>query len=43
MSSPARIQILREFAKFEEDLPESGITITPNDSCILQWEASIFG
>ena len=43
MTTPARKRLFHDFKKLQEDPPESGITASPNEDDIMQWQAAIFG
>lgn len=42
MSTPARRRLMRDFKKLQED-PPTGVSGTPCENNILQWNALIFG
>lgn len=42
MSTPARRRLMRDFKKLQED-PPAGISGTPSEGDIMQWNAVIFG
>ena len=43
MITTARKRLYHDFKKLQEDTTETGITATPSENDVMQWEAVIFG